>query len=310
MLVDTTVKTDMDQIEILSVSLLNTHRALVEEMRRIGDELHIGLGWHYLLDLNWAAHMLQHNPGQHVMDAGAGTGVMQWWLAAQGINVLSVDRSDRANLDLRFRAWCPLQGLRPGDLQPLPRPGLREFLPPRRPWQWHRWPGNLYHALSIAMAKEPRPPHHRGTVTICNQDLANIFDIPDASVDAVVSISALEHNEPDGLRCVVKELMRVIKPGGKLVATLGAAKEKDWFHEPSKGWCYTEATLRDIFDLPADCSSNYDQYDELFEMLRDCAELRENLADFYFKSDENGMPWGIWDPKYQSVGVVKTKRYG
>lgn len=241
------------------------------------------------------------------MDAGAGTGVMQWWLAAQGINVLSVDRNSRANLGFRFRSWCPLQGLRPGDLQPLTRPGLRDFLPPKAPWYWYRWPGKLFHSLSRMTGREPTPSYGRGTVTIYNQDLANISDIPDASLDAVVSISALEHNEPYALRGVVGELMRVIKPGGKLVATMHAARDEDWFHEPSKGWCYTEATLRDIFDLPADCPSNYDKYDEFFEMLRDCTELRYNLALSYFKSGNNGMPWGIWDPKYQPVGVVKLR---
>ena len=147
-----------------------------------------------------------------------------------------------------------------------------------------------------------------GMVFIYNQNLASMSDIPDDSVDAVVSISALEHNSPDGLRACVAELIRVLKPDGRLVATLHAAKEQDWFHAPSKGWCYTEATLRDIFDLSVDCPSNYDRYDELFEALRNCAELRDNLADSYFKSGNNGMPWGIWDPKYQPVGVVKVKR--
>jgi len=309
MLADSAETTGRDRIEVLSVPLLNTHRALVEEMRRIGDELHIGLGWHYLLDLSWAAHTLQPSPGQYVMDAGAGAGIMQWWLAAQAVDVLSVDRGSRASLDLRFRDWCPVQGLCPGDLGPLSRPELRDFLPPKLPWYWYRWPGKLRSALHMLMAKQSMPPSGRGTVTIYNQDLGNMSDIPDASVDAVVSISALEHNELDALRLVVKELMRVIKPGCKLVATMHAAKDCDWFHEPSKGWCYTDATLRDIFALPADCLSNYDQYDELLEMLRDCAELRDNLADFYFKSGNNGMPWGVWDPKYQPVGVVKAKRY-
>ena len=87
-----------------------------------------------------------------------------------------------------------------------------------------------------------------------------------------------------------------------------AAKSKDWFHKPSRGWCYTEATLRKIFDLPSHSRSNYDKYDELFEELRNCDELRDNLADFYFQSGNNGMPWGGWDPKYQPVGVVKTKK--
>ncbi len=48
-------------------------------------------------------------------------------------------------------------------------------------------------------------------------------------------------------------------------------------------------------------------WDELLKDLRSCDKLKNNLADFYFKSDRNGMPWGRWDPKYQSVGVVKTK---
>ena len=132
-------------------------------------------------------------------------------------------------------------------------------------------------------------------------------DIRENSIEAVVSISALEHNPPDKMRAYVDELMRVLKPGGKLIATLGAAKEEDWFHEPSKGWCYTQATMQSIFDLPADCPSNYERYDELFEALKNCIELRDSLARFYFKSGNNGMPWGIWDPKYQPVGVVKVK---
>ena len=140
-----------------------------------------------------------------------------------------------------------------------------------------------------------------------NQDLKNLTHIPDDSMDAVVAVSALEHNQPPGLVQVVKELMRVLKPGGVLLATLGAARDQDWFHEPSSGWCYTESSLRNIFNLSKNVPSNYEAYDRLFSELRDCSELRDNLASFYFKSGDNGMPWGVWDPKYQSVGVCKIK---
>ncbi len=156
--------------------------------------------------------------------------------------------------------------------------------------------------------RKPRASRRSGTVFIYNHHLSPMADVPDNSVDAVVSISALEHNDADALRVIVRELMRVIRPGGKLVATVGAAKEMDWFHEPSKGWCYSEATIRDIFDLPNDCPSDYDRHDELLEMLRNCAELRDGLPSHYSQSANNGMPWGIWDPKYQPVGVVKVKR--
>jgi hypothetical protein len=101
--------------------------------------------------------------------------------------------------------------------------------------------------------------------------------------------------------------MRVLKPGGLLLATLGAARDADWFHEPSRGWCYTEASLRSLFSLAEDIPANYSHYDELLRDLKNCSELRDNLADFYFRSGDNGMPWGKWDPRYQSVGVCKQK---
>ncbi|MCS6906955.1 MAG: class I SAM-dependent methyltransferase [Anaerolineales bacterium] len=149
-----------------------------------------------------------------------------------------------------------------------------------------------------------------GEIILYNQDLSHLSDIADNSIDAVAALSALEHNPPDRLPLVIRELMRVLKPGGVLLATLGASPDRDWFHEPSKGWCYSEATLRCAFNLSPDAPSNYDRYAELMQALRECAELRDNLASFYFRSGDNGMPWGKWDPQYQSVGVLKVKAHG
>jgi SAM-dependent methyltransferase len=146
-----------------------------------------------------------------------------------------------------------------------------------------------------------------GRVVIYNQDLKTLADIPDASMDAVAAVSALEHNTPESLPLVVAELLRVLRPGGLLLATLGAARDQDWFHEPSHGWNYTEVSLRQLFELSATASSNYARYDELFNALKGCAELRTGLASFYSRSGDNGMPWGRWDPQYQPVGVCKVK---
>ncbi len=294
------------EIEILSVALLETLRSFVEQFRQISRRLEIGLGWHYLLDLAWAAQQLGVMSGMRVMDAGAGLGIMQWWLADQGVDVISVDRISRHHLPISFRRRYRLRGWRREDLA-LPRASLRDFLPPRSPRRWHLYPQKLGASLQQWRGKLEVAPGG-GTVFIYNQALASMPDIPEDSINAVVSVSALEHNSPDELRACVAELIRVLKPGGKLIATLAAAKDQDWFHEPSKGWCYSEATLRNVFDLPDGCASNYDCYDELFDALRNCGELRDNLADFYFKSGDNGMPWGIWDPKYQPVGVCKVKK--
>jgi SAM-dependent methyltransferase len=146
-----------------------------------------------------------------------------------------------------------------------------------------------------------------GEVTIYNEELRCLSELGTDSVDAVVAVSALEHNDPTALPLVVSELTRVLKPGGRLIATLGAAKREDWFHEPSRGWNYSARTIIRLFDLERATPTNYDDYDRLIAQLRSCAELRDNLAEFYSRSGSNGMPWGKWDPQYQPVGVLKTK---
>jgi ubiquinone/menaquinone biosynthesis C-methylase UbiE len=291
------------KIELLSIHLLETARPFVQQFQALSNRLKIGLGWHYLLDLSWAAQELSPVPGARVLDAGAGYGLIQWWLVEQGIDVISVDRYSRYDIPRYLREKYRIQGLRRGDLSPL---SVRDFLPSRSPSTWRSYPKVLESSIKqLSWHMRLGSPHH--TVFIYNQDLISMPDIPDNSVDHVVSISSLEHNSSDELRLVVRELMRVIKPGGKLIATLGASKEQDWYHEPSGGWCYTEHSLREIFDLTDQTTSNYERYDEYFELLKEGEELRANLADFYYRSGDNGMPWGVWDPKYQPVGIVKVK---
>lgn len=283
-----------DRIELLSVSLLEQHAATVQSFMALSAALDLNMGWHYPLDFSWAIDRLQPVPGMTVLDAGAGYGAMQWWLAGQGCSVVSVDRSDRSTLNTKMRAWCPVHGLRRSDLKWLgPVATLQMFARSR---EFDRYPPGF---LSR---------RQRGTVSLYNQDLSTLRDIPDDSVDAIVSISALEHNTLDGLRICVTELMRVLKPGGRLVATLAAAKTADWYHDASSGWCLCEGSLRELFALPADCFSDFAAYDTCFAELRGNRFLQENLAPSYFLSGNNGMPWGVWNPRYQPVGVVKVKR--
>lgn len=295
-----------DCVEILSVELLDQHRPLVENLKTFSRSVGLELGWHYLLDLVWIITRFDLLPNKNLLDAGAGTGVLQWYLAQQGANVTSVDRMSRAALPLRFRRRFRVEGLRKEDLLPAhqvfwagfrrgsdgtaQKGGLRRF-----PVQFRELAGYYF----------SKPVH--GCVKIYNQDLSKLEDIRTDSIDAVVAVSALEHNSQAGLRKVVKELMRVLKPGGKLIATLVAGKNEDIWHEPSQAWCYTDESMKQMFDLSEETPSNYSQYDSLFESLRDCAELRDGLARFYSKSGTSGMPWGKWDPQYQPVGVCKIK---
>lgn len=288
-----------EKIEILSVDLLDQYRQQVEDLKRFAKSLRLEFGWHYLLDITWTIQNLGSPDGLVVMDAGAGVGVMQWYLANQGAKVYSVDRTGRQLLPLRYRTRFHVSGMRPDDLFPPSKVITQRF-------NQNKGLSKLTSTLR-ELADSLGKPNSSGCVIIYNQDLANLVDIPDNSLDAIVAISALEHNTPDGLSEVVREMLRTLKPGGHLIATLTAARDEDWWHEESKAWCYTDRSLRDVFDFPEETPSNYDKYDEFFATLEECAELRDNLASFYYKSPDNGMPWGIWNPKYQPVGICKRK---
>jgi len=294
-----------NRLEILSVDLLTREKPLVHELKRLARSLRLEFGWHYLLDLTWILSQAGDVENKRIIDAGAGMGIMQWYLAARNAEVISVDRMDRSEVPQRFRERFEIHGLREDDL----RKAGSEVIPGKGAAVLKNQAALLLDRLRTTLqSKAAWRRTKSGRVFLYNQDLMRLTDIPDDSVDTIVAVSALEHNSPESLKKVLSELLRVLKPGGAILATLCAARDVDWYHEPSRGWCYSEATLREIFDLPAEVKSNFDQYDSLFATLRECLELRDNLARFYFHSGDNGMPWGIWDPQYQPVGVCKVKR--
>ena len=306
-----------DKIEILSVELLDQQRDLVNQLKESASSLILEFGWHYLLDITWIITQLANVKGKRVVDAGAGIGIMQWHLAGGGAEVASIDRLNRADLPLRFRSKYSIQGLRPQDLNPplstlkLSRSGsISGRSDSNLPGKIVRFGNRLaeltvYYSSKLNRKDNPEVPY--GKVIIYNQDLANLVDIESDSIDAVVAVSALEHNSLENLEQVFAEIMRILKPGAPLIATLVTAGHEDRWHEPSSGWCLSEASLKRIFRIDGEASSNFTRYEELFSMLVNCDELKDNLAGFYFKSGNNGMPWGEWSPKYQPVGIYKVK---
>jgi ubiquinone/menaquinone biosynthesis C-methylase UbiE len=148
-----------------------------------------------------------------------------------------------------------------------------------------------------------------GTVSFLNCDLRNLAEIKDNSVDIVVSVSSLEHNEHiSTVKAIVQELERILMPGGRMLITLPAAHKQDWFFVPAYSWCFTDNTIRDIFNFSRDVSSNYSHYEHHFDNIKRSKDLKKNLSWRYFFTRKSGMPLGKWEPKYIPVGIIKIKQ--
>jgi ubiquinone/menaquinone biosynthesis C-methylase UbiE len=293
-----------DKLELISVDILEEERVLSSELKYLNYSLGFASGWHYLLDWIWTIRHLTAIEEKKILDAGAGIGLLQWYLALHNAEVLSVDRSDRKIIPFHLLQHFNIVPYTPNDKFLT----LREFfLPSLRELPLGRWLKALLRgALGAARTRLwKRAP---GRVWFYRKDLRALLDIPDDSVDYIVSISALEHNSPDELRSAVHELERILKPGGAMIVTVSAARDVDWYFKPAAGWCYTEKTLREIFRLSDASASNYDQYNDLLEKLERSKELRSNMTWYYYYSPHSGMPWGIWRPRYQPVGIVKIKK--
>jgi len=330
-----------EKIEILSLEFFDTYRdemGIVERMQRHFNQ---GIGWHYYLDLAWMVREIRGLPkGSLILDAGAGGGggLAQFILAELGYNVISADFASRVFPRQKMKRYAPVIHYLNGqgevfdnrytrhlekarNIQPARQAGaVKKIL-----GLFGRGAENPYNpgenAAAVIEKNRRRPKNGSpadipqkniaadcGRIFLYKCDLKDMPLLPDGLVDGVVSMSALEHNDQGDFEKCVDEILRVTKPGGVLAITVSASQGGDWLHEPSQGWCYSEATLKKLFRLPEAAPGNYGDRERLFELLKkEGNELHKRLAPVYFKSGDNGMPWGRWDPKYQPVGVVKIK---
>ena len=222
---------------------------------------------------------------------------MQFMLADRGFRVISADRGARGTpVDLsdlydfqlqRSAAARRKRGLR-GRLSPYLDMRLRDVLslfPSRR------------HRPKEGDATTPRP-----AILFYQCDLTDMRELADDSVDAVVSVSALEHNEPAKLRELMTEMARVAKSGATLLHTVSATREGSAFHQPSGSWLLDEVGLAAAYGL-REPESNFERYDELFGALLSPRYLARWLHIGYSRTGDSGMPWGAWEPRYMPVGI-------
>jgi 2-polyprenyl-3-methyl-5-hydroxy-6-metoxy-1,4-benzoquinol methylase len=292
-------------IELISTEILNERAALSRELIHLGKTLALSSGWHYPLDWTWTIQAMGDFSGKTILDAGAGIGLLQWFLASRGGNVISVDRSERTCIPFHLSQKYGVTGYRREDT-PLNPKELLDIRNGKASFSAR------FKALARGVAGSilsRTQPMGTGSVRMLKQDLRRISEVADNSVDMVVSISALEHNESiANIKEIIRELERTLVPGGIMLITLPASRDRDWFFPEAYSWCFTEATLRDLFGFPANIPANYTEYDALFEKLLNSSVLRRNLSWRYFFRGNTGMPGGKWDPKYLPVGIIKTKQ--
>lgn len=271
------------------------------------------IGWHYLTDLIWIYRQALTWPaGARVLDAGGGGGPTQFLLLEMGFDVTNIDLrlpGLRAPYVWRYQAKrFQLASHQPTSYSE----HLSHRLTPSKARVWQRMLGTW----PIRRVRNARygPTHDgwRRRARIVGSTapgrlqwiVGNLCDMPeiaDASFDAVVSLSAFEHIPIELLDAAVRELSRVLKPEARWAVTTSATERAEsWFHEPSKGWCYSIADLGRYF---AAANLGTAQPGAMLEQYRRCGYLRRNMAVFYRLSGNNGMPWGIWDPTYVPVGI-------
>ena len=118
---------------------------------------------------------------------------------------------------------------------------------------------------------------------------------PDDYFDVVYAASSLEHNDPEAMREGYAEIMRVLRPGGKFIATVAASKTDHYF-APSFQWNLTEETLCGIFEVGCQGSD----FDHIRNAYRNDQELRRKYSKRYGHFNTE-------DPVFVVAGIVKTK---
>lgn len=291
-------------VEFLVPELLEDAEYSVQfaAFRRWERALNYQVGWHYPLDLVWILHEVQAHvpPAATILDIGAGSGLLQYLLAASGYNVLSLDLLRRRPGRLP-RAYFGIVDRQNETRDTEYTAHLLDQHRTHRLWRFRRWIRSrfrLFRSLlhpSSLMLRFARSSF--GQISLIVADVTDP-DSVHADFDAIVSVSALEHiTEVSDFVDTISWVRRTGKP---FWITTSAGRDETWWHEPSKGWCFGQDTMTAIGESVHDW---FPRYDAAMASLRGSTYLRLKLPDYYRNNPNCGMPNGVWDPKYVPISI-------
>lgn len=308
-----------DSIELLSESLITENPMLAVEALAVSSKCSIPLGWHYLLDIIWVLKNIENNESDinkkdvSILEVGAGGGVLQFILASYGYKVISADIAPRIiteNIKLMYQVE-EVQ-----DESFLSNEYIKHHNM-TKPSVWQRFTNRLFQTSLSSLSRALRKSYvikgeklgesrtdSQPKIMLYQADAQNMPSIKNSQVDYCVSISALEHNKPEIATKIQKELIRVTKNNGLILHTVSAQYEGRGFHEPSYSFLMGEKELSETY-LLNEFTSNFEEWEALFQSLKDSKYLSRWLASMYYNKEKSGMPLGVWSPSYMPTGVKK-----
>ncbi|MCX5782674.1 MAG: methyltransferase domain-containing protein [Elusimicrobia bacterium] len=324
-----------DKIEILDTALLE-NKSKLKEIDHWLKVFNWPNGWHYDLDIIWVLNNIERlnlPKGSTIIDAGAGIGMTQFILASRGYNVISLDFTKRQiprfakgifNIEsvdtalgdyqheyMSFMTHGQSQPNKPkksagyyfSKLRKLFYPGLflrnvhsimYQFM------QYVHTHFNVYYAL-----EKQRDHSSFGKITFLRGTFNNI-PLENNAADALVSVSAFEHNTYEDMPGSISEFKRVLKPHAPMFISTSASDNQDWYFNPPKAWNFSKQTLSSWFNIPNEKIA-FD-YKKVLENIKNSKILKKRMSPYYKLSVESALPYGnLKEAKYLPVGILKIK---
>lgn len=319
-----------EKIELLDIGLLGDKEKLkvIDRWLRV---MNWPNGWHYDLDIIWVLRHIDQlglRKGSTIIDAGAGLGMTQFILAACGYNVLSLDFTSReiprfsrkifaiekidrglggyAHEYMEFMNYGQKRSRPPISLQRAMLLLKKALDPKRAGLNFYLARHYLKQAVNLYYCLELMKDHSDfGKITFLRGTFNNI-PLPDSTADALVSVSAFEHNTYQDMLASISEFMRVVKKGSPLIITTSAADGQDWYFQAPKAWNFSKETLSSWFDIPQERVSF--NYRDTSRDIMNSPSLKGRISGFYKFRGENALPYGdLRQIRYIPVGIVKIK---
>jgi len=283
-------------------------------------------GWHYDLDIVWILKELEKNKvykGSTILDAGAGLGITQFILASLGYNVISLDFSDRVipkyakrifNIEkikndafnyehdyINFVTYTTEQ--RVEKIEESNRNNVLFKLKNKFINLYFKFRNYFYFVNELTKSHKDY-----GKITFI-RDAFHKIHLNDNTVDAVVSVSAIEHADRSLLKDNLNEFRRVVKVDGPILISTSANNETqlDSFHKKTKGICFSKKSISDFgYNLI------FKEFDYKFvesKLLND--DLFINRIDRYYSQDPDSEFYKKRMKKfpYLPVGIMIFKNH-